>query len=60
LNLNLNENLKINEIIKIAINAFNEKFEEDKLKIRLSVEYKRYNIKQSKKNGSPKDDLPSK
>ena len=59
MNLNLNENLKINELIEIAIDTMNKKLDEERQSIRLSLKYSRYNVKQSKKNGLPKDDLPS-
>ena len=56
--IQVNENIKIKDLIKLSINAFNSKLEVENLNFRFNVEYDKYNLKQSKKNGLPKDDLP--
>jgi hypothetical protein len=55
-NIDVKDRITINELIKNSVNAFNINFENENMKIRLSQDY----LKQSKKNGYPKDDLPSK
>lgn len=59
INLEINENSSIDDLIKNSVNAFNKKLEKDNIKVRLSQNYSKHSLKQSKKNGYPKDDLPS-
>jgi hypothetical protein len=60
INIEVDENVHINELIKLSIDKFNAIFDEEKSDYRLSPEYSCYNIKPSKKNGHAKMDYPCK
>ncbi len=57
--LNLSENIKISDLIKIAVNKINTILYNEKLNYQLSDRSDNYDLKPSKKNGDPKLDLPS-
>ncbi len=46
------------KVIKGAIQQYNNIFEKENLKIKFNKTIQLYNLKPSKKNGKPKDDLP--
>jgi hypothetical protein len=56
--LDIDEKTSINELLKITVDTFNKNFETEGRPYRLSLDYKQYNLKPSKKNGMPKEDLP--
>jgi FKBP-type peptidyl-prolyl cis-trans isomerase (trigger factor) len=59
INIEVNDNILIDELIKCSVNVFNKKYEKENMRFRLSQNYSKHSLKQSKKNGYPKDDLPS-
>ena len=60
INIDVEEKVTINELIKRAVDTFNKNLENECKQYRLSLDYNQYNIKPSKKNGMPKEDLPCK
>lgn len=57
--MNLSENTKISEIIKIAVNKLNTILYNEKIGFQFIEIFEEYDIKPSRKNGDPKLDLPS-
>lgn len=60
LNLRIDSNITIFDLIKTAVDSFNDKFQNEKFKYLLSNNYNNYKLKASKKNGSPNKDIPGK
>ncbi len=58
LNLRIDCNITIFDLIKNAVDAFNDKFKNENFKYLLSNNYNNYKLKASKKNGSPNKDIP--
>jgi len=60
LNLRIDSNITILDLIKNAVDAFNDKFINEKFKYLLRNNYNHYILKASKKNGLPNKDIPGK
>jgi hypothetical protein len=60
LNLKIESNITIFDLIKNAVEAFNDKFKTENFKYLLSNNINNYKLKASKKNGSPNKDIPGK
>lgn len=60
LNLRIDSNITIFDLIKNAVDAFNDKFKNENFKYLLSNNYNIYKLKASKKNGSQNKDIPGK
>jgi hypothetical protein len=58
INLDVDEKISISELLEISVDSFNKNFEREARPFRLSLDYLQYNLKPSKKNGMPKEDLP--
>jgi hypothetical protein len=58
INIDVDEKVTIHELINRVVDTFNKYLEIDCKQYRLSLNYSMYNIKPSKKNGMPKEDLP--
>jgi len=59
-NLKIDASMVIYDLIKIAVDTFNERFRNDNYKYLLSNRYNNYKLKASKKNGFPNVDIPGK
>ncbi len=59
-NLEIAENAKFSELIKLSVNYFNEELIKENSDYRLQHNYKMYLLKASKKSGKADFDLPSK
>lgn len=60
LNLRIDSNITIFDLIKNAVDSFNDKFRNENFKYLLSNNCDNYKLKVSKKNGSPNKDIPGK
>jgi len=58
LNLKIDSNITIFDLIKNAVDAFNEKFRNENFRYLLNNNYSNYKLKASKKNGYPNTDIP--
>lgn len=52
-------NYKMRDIVELALEKFNKKFEKDNALFRINGDPDKYYLKASKKNGFPKLDMPS-
>jgi hypothetical protein len=60
ISLKISNKITISELIKKSIYIFNDMFYSERLPYQFNVTSTSYTIKPSKKNGQPKEDLPSK
>ena len=58
INIQINNDLLIEDLIKTSIEKFNEKLKSEKSNFLLSLNYENYKIKPAKKSGKANQDLP--
>ncbi len=60
LNLKLDEEMTIKDVIKKSVENFNENLKKHNEMYSIKTDYTTYSLKQSRKNGKAKTDIPSK
>jgi hypothetical protein len=58
IHLKISENTTISNMVKIAVDKYNDYFFENSLSIKFVCNYDEYDVRPSKKTGHPKLDLP--
>jgi len=58
-NLRVSDSLLIRELLILAVDKFNQLFEDNNINFRLKRNFENFELRPSKKNGMPKLDLPS-
>jgi hypothetical protein len=60
INLRITNKNTILDILKSSLDIFNDLLYKEQIPLRFSIDYKKYTLKPSKKNGKANTDLPSK